>query len=108
MNPDHFRDSPSGRLVRIGQGETAYWAFVPSPLPPDLAPATTAGRFSCAWRCSTMLTIPQAQRLLGVTYPSAQRNVKRLVEAGILRQVGESSYGKTFVASEILDVISER
>jgi Fic family protein len=56
---------------------------------------------------SPVLTIPEAQRLLGVTYPSAQRNVQKLVEAGILRQVGESSYGRTFVATEILQVIGE-
>jgi Fic family protein len=54
-----------------------------------------------------VLTIPEAQRLLGVTYPSAQRNVKKLVEVGILQQVGESSYGKTFMAAEILQVIGE-
>jgi Fic family protein len=56
---------------------------------------------------SPVLTIPEAQRLLGVTYPSAQRNVQKLVEAGILRQAGESSYGRTFVATEILQVIGE-
>jgi len=36
MNPDEFRTSPSGRVIRVGQGETAYWAFVPNPLPPPL------------------------------------------------------------------------
>jgi Fic family protein len=54
-----------------------------------------------------VLTIPEAQRLLDVTYRSAQRNVERLVEANILRQVSESSYGKIFVAPEILGVIGE-
>ena len=52
-----------------------------------------------------MLTIPQAQRRLGVTYRSAQRNVQKLVAAGILQQMGESSYGKTFLATEILEAI---
>jgi Fic family protein len=56
---------------------------------------------------SPVLTIPEAQRLLSVTYPSAQRNVQKLVEAGILRQVGASSYGKTYVADEILQVIGD-
>jgi Fic family protein len=56
---------------------------------------------------SPMLTIPEAQRLLDVTYHSAQRNVEKLVEANILQQIGESSYGKMFVASEILSVINE-
>ena len=36
MNPDEFRTSPSGRVIRVGQGETACWAFVPNPLPPLL------------------------------------------------------------------------
>lgn len=35
MNPDHFRGSSAGRVVQIGQGIAAYWAFVPNPLPPS-------------------------------------------------------------------------
>jgi Fic family protein len=54
-----------------------------------------------------VITIPQAQRILDVTYPTAQYNIKKLIEAGILRQVGESSYGRSFVAWEILDIIRE-
>ena len=56
---------------------------------------------------SPVLTIPEAQRRLDVTYRSAQLNVKRLVQDGILRQIGDSSYAKTFVATEILDIIGE-
>ena len=37
MNPERFRHSPSGRIVRIGQGKYAYCAFIPNPLPPDLS-----------------------------------------------------------------------
>lgn len=29
MNPDRFAHSPSEQPVKAGQGETAYWAFVP-------------------------------------------------------------------------------
>jgi Fic family protein len=54
---------------------------------------------------SPILTIPDAQRLLGVGYHSAQRNVEKLTAAGILQQVGKASYGKTFVATEILRAI---
>ncbi len=36
MKPDRFRDSPSGRLIQVGHGEAAHWAFVPNPLPPEL------------------------------------------------------------------------
>jgi Fic family protein len=38
MELERFRNSPSGRLIRAGQGEAAYWAFVPHPLPPDVPP----------------------------------------------------------------------
>lgn len=55
---------------------------------------------------SPLLTIPEAQRLLGVKqYRSAQQNVEKLVAAGILRQIGKPSYGKTFIADEILKII---
>ena len=56
---------------------------------------------------SPVITIPQAQQVLQVTYPSALRTVERLVEAGVMTQLGESSYGRTFVAGEILSIIGE-
>jgi len=36
VNPDRFKDNPSGRVIKIGQGDAAYWAFEPNPLPPSL------------------------------------------------------------------------
>jgi len=36
MNREQFSHSPSGRLIKNGQGEAAYWAFMPHPLPPSL------------------------------------------------------------------------
>lgn len=36
MDRDRFHHSQSGRLVQVGTGEAAYWAFVPNPLPPEL------------------------------------------------------------------------
>ena len=54
-----------------------------------------------------IITIPEAQRILGVTYSSARNNVEKLVGAGILRQVGEGSYGKVFLADEILQIIED-
>lgn len=33
MNPDEFRNSPTGRVVRTPQG---YWSFIPNPLPPAI------------------------------------------------------------------------
>jgi len=55
-----------------------------------------------------VLTIPQAQRLLGVTYPGAQRNVEKLVQVGILQLVGGTSYGKTYTAPELLDMVLDK
>ena len=37
MNPTDFVHSASGHVVQVGQGEPAYWAFIPNPLPPSLA-----------------------------------------------------------------------
>lgn len=36
MEIERFKNSPTGRLGQVGQGRTAYWAFVPHPLPPPL------------------------------------------------------------------------
>jgi len=36
MNPDIFTATSSGKAVRIHQGELAYHAFIPNPLPPEL------------------------------------------------------------------------
>lgn len=33
MNPEDFRSSAAGKVVRTSQG---YWAFIPAPLPPEL------------------------------------------------------------------------
>lgn len=55
-----------------------------------------------------IVTIPTAQDVLGVTYSSARNNVEKLVRAGILRQIGENTYGKVFLAEEILQIIDDR
>ena len=52
-----------------------------------------------------VLTIPQVQHLLGITYRSAKANVEKLVRVEILKQSGESSYGKTYFAPEIIEAI---
>ena len=36
MDLERFGRSPAGRVARFGQGEAAYWAFLPNPLPPVL------------------------------------------------------------------------
>lgn len=54
MDLERFRRSPAGRLVQVGQGGTAYWAFVPHPLPPRLE-----------WTPGLVRTLSQADRALG-------------------------------------------
>jgi hypothetical protein len=54
---------------------------------------------------SPVLTIPQVQHLLGITYRSAKANVEKLVQVEILKRSGESSYGKTYFAPEIIEAI---
>ncbi|MBM4430369.1 MAG: Fic family protein [Chloroflexi bacterium] len=44
MNPERFLSSTAGRVLPVGQGEWAYWAFVPHPLPPALALDTELAR----------------------------------------------------------------
>jgi Fic family protein len=56
---------------------------------------------------SPIVTIPRAQQHLGVTYPAAKLNVQKLVDARILRPFGQGSYGKAFIASEILEAIEK-
>jgi Fic family protein len=55
---------------------------------------------------SPYIAIPQAQKLLKVTYPSAQRSVERLVKLGVLKPVAQAAYGKMFVAPRILDIVN--
>jgi Fic family protein len=54
-----------------------------------------------------MLTIPQAQKLLGVTYRSASQNIQKLVKTGILHDAGATSEGRVFVARDILHAVAE-
>jgi Fic family protein len=64
-------------------------------------------RLADALFASPILTIPEAQRLLEVTYTTGKRSVEKLVAAGVLQQVGEAPYGKTYMATQILQAISE-
>ena len=54
MKPDTFTSSASGKAIRIGQGELAYHAFVPNPLPPALP-----------FDPETVRTLSDADRALG-------------------------------------------
>ncbi len=52
------------------------------------------------------VTITYAQQQLGVTYRSAQLNVQKLVDAGILKEQTGRKRKRVFVASEIVSIIS--
>ncbi len=52
-----------------------------------------------------VVTIPGAAKVLGVKYDSAQGHVETLVEAGVLQQVGDSSYGKVYIAMKLINAI---
>ncbi len=47
------------------------------------------------------ITIPQAQKVLKVTYPSAKNVVMALVDMGILKQISMPYRSKVFLAEEI-------
>ena len=51
MDPEAFRNSPAGRVVRTASG---YWAFVPNPLPPRIP-----------WTSELAIALSEADRALG-------------------------------------------
>jgi Fic family protein len=54
---------------------------------------------------SPVLTIPQAQGVLGVTYHSARRTVEKLITVGVLQPRGELAGARSFAAGEVLDAV---
>jgi Fic family protein len=67
----------------------------------------TAGTFTLLDRLfqNPYLTIPSAQEWLGVSFPTAQRAVEYLEEAGIVQETTGQQRNKRFRASEILETI---
>lgn len=54
MNPALYRAAEAGRPVRVGSGAAAYWAFVPAPVPREVALSP-----------STVFRLSEADRALG-------------------------------------------
>jgi Fic family protein len=54
MDPERFTDSTAGRVIQVGRGQEAYWAFVPHDLPPALD-----------WDKKLVLALAEAERSLG-------------------------------------------
>lgn len=48
------------------------------------------------------MTIARAMRLLGVTHRAARLNVEKLVEAGVLTEVGDRSRTRLFIADDVI------
>lgn len=53
------------------------------------------------------ITIPNAAKFLDQTYPAAQNNVEKLVEAGILKEKVGTSSPKVLVAEQILHLLDQ-
>lgn len=51
------------------------------------------------------LTIPQARTLLGVTHRAAAQNIAKLVDAGIVREVGDRARNKLFLAVDVVRAV---
>lgn len=54
---------------------------------------------------SPMITVPRAQALLGVTYPSAKHTVEKLTEMGVLAPFDERTYGRMWWAPKIVEIV---
>jgi Fic family protein len=52
------------------------------------------------------LTVAEAERVLGVTNPTARSAVQALVKAGLLEEVGERKWRRLYVARLVLDVLN--
>jgi ribosomal protein S25 len=51
--------------------------------------------------------VKRAAERLDVAYTTAQRAIERLIEAGVVQQVGEAKRDRLFCATEILAILEE-
>ena len=51
------------------------------------------------------MTVPEAQRVLDVTNPTARSAVRRLEAAGLLQEWGEKSWPRVYLARHVLDAV---
>lgn len=56
---------------------------------------------------SPIITIPEAARLLDVTWRSAKLTIQKLVEAKILTPRDDAKYGKTYIALDIIRIVED-
>jgi len=54
---------------------------------------------------SPILTVPRIQQALGVAYNSAKSAVGKLVDAGILATGDDETYGRIYIARDVMEVV---
>jgi Fic family protein len=54
-----------------------------------------------------MMTIPKVQADLGVSYPTAASAIRKLEEAGFLREITGGSYGRRYICDRVYDELAE-
>jgi len=54
-----------------------------------------------------IITVQAATKILGYSQPSAQHNIDRLVEAGILQEVTGGQRGRIYVANRIMGIVED-
>ena len=120
MQPDLFRDSPSGRAVRTPAG---FWAFVPNPLPPPFpwTPALVAalseadralGELAGLGRALPnphLLIRPFVRReaVLSSRIEGTQASLTQMAELGLLREITGQARNRVYRAEEVLHAIEE-
>ncbi|MBV9011173.1 MAG: hypothetical protein JO272_03840 [Pseudonocardiales bacterium] len=52
------------------------------------------------------ITTKRAAEVYGVTYPTANSAISKLVNLGILREITGSNYGRVFACDDVYDIIA--
>jgi Fic family protein len=55
-----------------------------------------------------VLSVPQAERLLGVSYTTAQRSIERLLALGIITSWKDVAYDRKFFAPSVISILSDK
>jgi Fic family protein len=53
----------------------------------------------------SIFTVRQARRKLGVSYPRVNQLIQQLIDAGVLRQYDDATYGRRFTAPDVLKAL---
>ncbi|MFN8490342.1 MAG: hypothetical protein U0350_22330 [Caldilineaceae bacterium] len=94
MNLENFANSPSGSLIKVGQGEIAYWAFCPNPLSPPLT-----------WDLPLIKALSAADRALG---EDAILRAKQLQDLGYQWRTLLQEKQGTALMYNIIELLLER